>query len=261
MGSWRNGCKEKQKGGGIKVEISVFKFKDNEIRVVFRNGQPWWVAKDVCDNLGINRSATRRLDDDEKTTVHLTQHGSNYSTDTTIVNESGLYALILGSRKLEAKQFKRWITHEVLPSIRKTGGYVANDDLFVSTYLPHLSETDRLLFRSTLETVRKQNELISEMKPKVDAYETLIDADGTQSLAEAAKALGYGRNTLTKLLREKSVLMTGTNHNIPYERFIKSGFFEVVEAVKYGKAYPVTRVTPKGLGFLERALRNEVEAS
>lgn len=98
------------------------------VRVVECNGEPWFVASDVCRALGLgnSRMATDRLDDDEKADVSLTDTSSNgvtQSRNMSIVNEPGLYTLVLGSRKPEAKAFKRWITHEVIPSIRKTGGY------------------------------------------------------------------------------------------------------------------------------------------
>ena len=80
-----------------------------------------------------------RLDDDERAMFNIGRQGN-----TNIVNEPGLYSLILGSRKPEAKQFKRWITHEVIPTIRKTGGYVANDDLFIQTYLPFADDQTKL---------------------------------------------------------------------------------------------------------------------
>jgi len=233
----------------------IFNYGGNEVRTVIVEGQPWFVAKDVASILGYETAPkmTRNLEDDEKLVTTMWIAGQN--REITLINEYGLYSAILKSRREEARAFKRWITHEVIPMIRKTGGYVANEDVFIDTYLPHVDDATRLMFRTTLETVRKQNETISVMKPKVEAYETLIDADGTQSLAEIAKVLGYGRNTLTKELRDRDVLMTGTNHNIPYERFIKSGYFTVVETVKYGKAYPVTRVTTKGLGYLEKILK------
>ena len=94
-----------------------------KVRVVMRDDEPWFVASDVCRALGINPTAVRRLDADEKMTLRLMQGESNRSSDTNIVNEPGLYTLVLGSRKSEAKAFKRWITHDVIPSIRKTGNY------------------------------------------------------------------------------------------------------------------------------------------
>jgi prophage antirepressor-like protein len=98
-----------------------FTFAPNlPLRCVTRGGEPWFVAKDVCDALGINSNATRRLDDEDKSTFNVGLPGKA----PTVVNESGLYALILESRKPEAKAFKKWVTSEVLPSIRKTGGYM-----------------------------------------------------------------------------------------------------------------------------------------
>jgi prophage antirepressor-like protein len=100
--------------------LQVFNFKGTEVRTVMHQGQSWWVASDVCGILGITNPtvAVDRLDADERAKFNL-----GTGADANIVNESGLYALILGSRKKAAKEFKRWLTHEVLPSIRKTGGY------------------------------------------------------------------------------------------------------------------------------------------
>lgn len=99
-------------------------------------GEPWFVAADVCRALEIDKTATRRLDEDEKAALRLTQTSSNgteQGRDVTIINEPGLYSLVLASRKPEAKAFKRWITHEVIPSIRKTGGYIAGQETIIPT--------------------------------------------------------------------------------------------------------------------------------
>ncbi len=103
---------------------TVFHFTSHSLRVVMRDSEPWFVAADVCDALSIdnNRNATARLDDDERD-VHTMDTPSG-TQQMTIINESGLYSLILGSRKPEAKKFKKWVTGEVLPSIRKTGAYI-----------------------------------------------------------------------------------------------------------------------------------------
>ena len=104
-------------------ELQVFENPDfGQVRTVTKDGEPWFVAADVCRALEVDPTATRRLDDDEKNTLRLTQ-GTSGNPNVTIVNEPGLYSLVLGSRKPEAKNFKRWITHEVIPSIRKTGSY------------------------------------------------------------------------------------------------------------------------------------------
>ncbi len=93
-------------------------------------GEPWFVAADVCRALGIDRTQTRRLDEDEKGVYSAQTPGGQQ--DMSIVNEPGLYALVLSSRKPEAKAFKRWITHEVIPNIRKTGGYIAGQEMMGS---------------------------------------------------------------------------------------------------------------------------------
>ena len=101
--------------------IQVFSYKNKEVRTTEIDGETWWVAKDVCDILGITVEATRRLEDDEKGLKKIqTPSGMQ---DMTVINESGLYTLLMRSNKEEAKPFRRWVTHEILPSIRKTGSY------------------------------------------------------------------------------------------------------------------------------------------
>ncbi|KHF27792.1 hypothetical protein LR68_03343 [Anoxybacillus sp. BCO1] len=140
----------------------VFTYSGSQVRTIIKDDEVWFVAKDVCDilNHSNHKMAVSRLDEDEVNKVYLID-SLGRQQQTTVVNEAGLYSLILTSNKPEARQFKRWITHEVIPTIRKTGGYVENDDLFVETYLKHADEQTKLLFRATLETVRKQNEQIA----------------------------------------------------------------------------------------------------
>lgn len=101
-------------------QLQVFNFSGNDVRVIAKDGQPWWVAKDVCEVLEITNptQAVNRLDEDERAMFNIGRQG-----ETNIINEPGLYSLILGSRKPEAKAFKRWITHDVIPAIRDTGTY------------------------------------------------------------------------------------------------------------------------------------------
>ena len=146
------------------TELSVFAFDSHAVRVVLRDGDPWFVAADVCAALTIGNTAMalERLDDDEKGVSSIDTLGGMQQM--AIVNEPGLYTLILGSRKPEAKRFKRWITHEVLPSIRKTGAYVdpkAPGAIGVQAqpmpYLSHVADfhvaADRV-FRSVLRSAR-----------------------------------------------------------------------------------------------------------
>jgi prophage antirepressor-like protein len=149
----------KSKGGEPMNELTVFKNDLFRVRVIDRNGEPWFVAKDVCDTLEIlnSRDTVGRLDADEKDVALTdTPGGTQWMT---IVSESGLYSLILSSRKPEAKQFKRWITHEVIPQIRKTGSYSVPQSIEDLIILQAQSMKD---IRSRLETQGNQIKTIKE---------------------------------------------------------------------------------------------------
>lgn len=167
----------------------------------------------------------------------------------------GLYSLILRSRKPEAKAFKRWVTHEVLPTIRKTGGYVADDDMFIETYLPFADDQTKLLFSATLETVRKQNDLITTMKPKVEQHDRFMSAENAQNLDSVAKSLGLGRNKLIAFLRAIGVF-TKKGRPLPMQQYINEKCFEVIQNPAVGGNFtaPQTFVTTKGIERIDKAL-------
>lgn len=236
---------------------SAFSYRDVPVRLVLVDGSPWFVAKDVCEALELSdvSMSIKSLDDDEKLVQRLFVSGQTREVWT--INESGLYSLILRSRKPEAREFKRWITHEVIPSIRQNGIY-ATDSL--------LDDPDLLLKTVTRLTEERRARLAAESKlveqaPKVRAFETFISADGAQPMNEVAKALGWGRNKLFERLRNEDVLMS---NNTPYQRFINAGYFVVKETTKvngsYAMPFAVTLVTPKGVAFIERLLFGEVSA-
>lgn len=201
-----------------------------EVRVIEQNGAPWFVAVDVCKALEHSNVtvALDRLDEDEKAKLNLGLPGG----DTNCVNEPGLYSLVLGSRKPEAKSFKRWITHDVIPSIRKTGGYVGNEDMFVSTYLPFADDTVKALFGQTLAALRQANAQITEMKPKA-LFADAVEASHTSILVgELAKLIrqngvNIGQNRLFKWMRENGFIMR--NQNIPTQRSMDMGLMEIKE--------------------------------
>ncbi len=152
-----------------------FNYQSKQVRTVVIDNQPWFVGKDIAEILSYvepHKAVTRHVDQEDRMKYPiLTEGGEQLSW---IINESGLYCLILNSKLEEAKQFKKWITSEVLPTIRKTGGYISNDDAFIKTYLPFADETTKALFRSTLETVRKQNELILKQQKEIEYKEDII---------------------------------------------------------------------------------------
>lgn len=255
-------------------ELQIFENKDfGKVRTVTLNGAPCFVAADVCRALDIGNptDALRRLDDDEKALVSI-EGISNGNNKANIVNESGLYSLVLGSRKPEAKQFKRWITHEVIPTIRKTGGYVNNDDLFVNTYLPNADDTTKALFRSTLETIRAQNAKLEEYKPKAIFADAVSASKSSILVGELAKILHQngvtiGQNRLFEWLRNNGYLCCyGERYNMPTQRSMEMSLFEIKETTINNpdgsiRVSRTVKVTGKGQQyFINKFLGGSAEA-
>lgn len=149
--------------------IRIFKNAEfGSVRTVDVDGVIHFVGKDVAQALGYadtNKAIAMHVDDEDKlndkTALSLGQRGG------WLITESGLYSLVLSSKLPNAKKFKRWVTSEILPTIRKTGGYVNNDDMFINTYLPFADETTKMLFKNTLNVINNQNKLISEQKNEI----------------------------------------------------------------------------------------------
>jgi len=166
-------------------QLQVFNFESNQVRTVLKDGELWFVAADVCQvlNIGNPSMAVARLEEDEVTLSQI--EGSHRATN--IINESGLYSLILRSDKPEAKRFKKWVTSEVLPSIRKTGSY--------GNQVAALN--DPVIMRGLLLTY---SEKLLELQPKADALDRLCGADGMVCFRDAAKALKLQQNKLINWL-------------------------------------------------------------
>jgi anti-repressor protein len=235
----------------------VFEFKSRQVRTVIQDGQPWFVAKDVCDVLEIGdvSKAVGRLDEDEKGTNSIPTLGGEQ--EMLVINESGLYSFILTSRKPEAKQFKRWITHEVIPSIRNTGQYSIQSE--TEFQLPQTFADALRLYANQVEA-NEQLELQNKMlTPKAESFDTFMSAENTQPMGIAAKSLGIGRNDLYKRLRDEKILMSGhRENNLPYQRFIDAGYFIVKETPvqmgdnTYNKGQ--TMITPRGIEYIASRL-------
>lgn len=220
-------------------ELQVFKNQEfGEMRTIIKNGEPWFAATDICSALEIGNpsQALARLDTDEKFTTLISNDGAaSGKSQMSFVSESGLYSLTLGSRKPQAKPFKRWVTHEVIPSIRKTGGYVNNDEVFIRTYLPFADEQTKAMFRATLETIRNLNAKIEADKPKVlfaNAVETSKSSILIGDLAKLIRQNGYniGQNRLFEWLRNNGYLIkNGERRNMPTQKSMDLGLFEIKE--------------------------------
>ena len=238
-------------------ELQIFKSHEfGEIRTTIQNGEPWFVAADVCKALDIenNRKATNRLDDDEKGVTSSDTLGGKQKL--TIVNEAGLYSLVLGSRKPEAKAFKRWITHEVLPTIRRTGGYVNSAEAFIGHYLPHADESTRTMFRAQLKAIEELNAKIEADKPKVLFADAVSSSDTTILVGEMAKILkqngvNIGQKRFFEWLRQNGYLIKrkGSEWNMPTQRSMELGLFEIKESTHLdGNGCNITTKTPKITG-------------
>lgn len=215
------------------TEITTLQFNSDQfgqLRVVQNDdGLPVFVAKDVCNILGITnyRDAVARLDDDERVSVIVDTLGGKQHANG--ITESGLYKLIMVSRKNEAKPFQRWVTHEVLPSIRKKGGYIAAAP----------DETpEQIMARAVLlaqDTIERQKAQIEELKPKALFADAVAASDGTCLVGELAKMLRQngvqiGQNRLFEKLRQDGYLgKTGSNYNVPTQRAMEMGLFRIKE--------------------------------
>ena len=246
----------------------VIKIFENEefgkVRTVVKDGEPWLVGKDVAEILGYSNTRdalSRHVDTEDKTTIVISDSGSNYKSKTTIINESGFYSLVLSSKMPRAKEFKRWVTATILPTLRRTGGYVGNEEMFIENYLPFLDEPYRDLFRLQMTAIEKLNERIRHNQPLVEfanqvtGTNDLIDMNAMAKLARAEN-IPVGRNKLYSWLKRTGVLMS---NNLPYQRYIDRGYFAVKESVfevnGLKKTYRQTFVTGKGQLFIISLLR------
>lgn len=218
-------------------QLQKFLYENKEVRTVTMNNEPWFVAKDVCDVLELtnSRMAIDRLDEDEKGVSSIDTLGGSQNVQ--VINEPGLYTLILGSRKPEAKQFKRWITHEVIPSIRKHGAYMTESTIerMVNDpdFLIKLGET----LKAEQEARRALEQKIQLDQPKVlfaDSLQASSDCILIANLAKILKQNGVntGQNRLYQWMRENGYLgKRGEHWNMPTQRAMDLKLFEVKTTV------------------------------
>ena len=167
-------------------EIKIFENEEfGSVRTMEINGEPYFVGKDVATILGYAKpenAISNHVDDEDKTTTLIQGTGSNYKSNAVIINESGLYSLILSSKLPKAKEFKHWVTSEILPSIRKTGGYIANSDMMVSTYFGNLPPEQQTLVKGLFDNIIAQ-------QTKIDTLTTTNEVLTTDILSWADRPL------------------------------------------------------------------------
>lgn len=230
-----------------------------QVRTILKDGEPWFVAADVCMALEIrnSRDAMGRLDDDEKD-VGLTDTLGG-AQNMTIVNEPGLYTLVLGSRKPEAKVFKRWITHEVIPTIRKTGGYVNNEDMFVESYFPHVDEFTKTFLRAQLTEVRMAQKEIEQLKPKAEYYDIVLRNPNVVPISVIAKDYGMSAQSMNALLHDMGIQYRCANkYWLPYQKHASKGYTHSSTYLdKQGNTHMQTNWTQEGRLFIYEQLKRK----
>jgi anti-repressor protein len=241
-------------------ELQKFEFEGSNIRTVIVDGIPYWVAKDVCDILGLTNptESVKALDEDEKSTLRISEGGMPIN----IINESGLYYLIIRSNKPDAKRFRKWITSEVLPQIRETGKYEMKEK--------ELTRKEILLMALKAEeekealqlVVNTQQGQLAEQQPKVDFANKLLKSKDCILVREFAKVItdeGFkiGEKELFKWFRENGYLSYKKNE--PFQQYMK--YFNLKETTVntvYGnQIFKTPVVTPEGQLYFFNKIMNE----
>lgn len=234
-------------------ELNIFTYNGNEVRTVQHNGETWWVLKDVCIILSLKNPTmiAERLEDDEVAKFNL----GGLSGETNIINESGLYNVILRSDKPEAKPFRKWVTSEVLPAIRKHGAYMTPETLEQAILNP---DTIIKIATALKEEQNKNKVLEAEnsaltvenqiMQPKASYFDELVDRNLLTGFRETAKQFGIKQNVFIKFLIEKKYIYRDKRGNLVPYAAKNNGLFEIKESYneKTNWTGTQTMITPKG---------------
>lgn len=230
--------------------IQIFKYENNDVRTVELNGEPWFALKDVCAVLGISnhKMTAQRLDADEVILTDLTD-SMGRQQETTVINESGLYNVILRSDKQEAKPFRKWVTSEVLPSIRKNGGYIAGQEQLTPSEL--MAKALLVANKTLAERDARISELTVQnaiMQPKAEYFDELVDRNLLTSFRETAKQLGVEEKKFISFLMEKKYIYRDKKAKLMPYADKNNGLFEVKECFNEKTKWSGTQtlITPKG---------------
>ncbi len=209
-------------------------------------GNPWFIAADACMRLelGNTSQAIARLDEDEKGVISIDTLGGAQTLAT--ISEAGLYTLVLGSRKPEAKSFKRWVTHEVLPSIRKMGSYMAP----AAADVPKTFAQALRLAADQAEKIEAQQRQLAAQQPAVEFVASFVDAKATKGIREVAKVLGLKERGFVAQLAADGVLFRQSGKLLPSAEYQHRGYFEVKTGeAPNGHVYTQPRFTPAGIAW------------
>lgn len=252
------------------TQITPFDFHGNEVRVLTdERDEPWFIAKDICDVLGISNvgDAVSVLDDDEKSNIGISDVWNQPGRAPLIVSEAGFYKLVLRSRKPVAKEFQRWVTHDVLPSIRKHGAYMTEQ-----TVERILSDPDTLIRLATdlkreREARKQAEQQVKVLAPKAQALDDFTSVEGTRSVRDTAKILRNNgvrvtEKQLWQWMADNGWIFRSEGHWVAYARVLDNDWLWMREYETSGTrsnserfAYPQqVRITLKGMEALHRKL-------
>nr|DAH34195.1 MAG TPA: repressor domain protein [Caudoviricetes sp.] len=234
-------------------DIQIFQNPEfGKIRTIDRDGEPWMVGVDVAKALGYaapRNAIASHVDEEDKTSALIQGTGSNYKSMAILINESGLYSLILSSKLPNAREFKRWVTNEVLPSIRKHGGYIAGQDQLTPEELmaKALQVANKTLAEreARISALTVQNAI---MAPKAEYFDELVDRNTLTSFRDTAKELGIKPRAFVDWLLEKKFIYRDQKGKLMPREGKGDGLFEVKEAKNDKTQWSgvQTLVTPKG---------------
>lgn len=251
-------------------EVQIFSFEGNQVRTVEIEGEPWFVGNDVATVLGYSNTRDaigKHVDGEDKNTVAIRDGITRGNPNKTIINESGLYSLILSSKLPSAKKFKHWVTKEVLPTIRKHGAYMTDEKAFD---VVHNKSGLIDLLQQAADQLREKDVQIEEMRPKALFADSVSSSSSTISVGDLAKILkqngiNIGSIRLFAWLRDNGYLIKrqGSDYNSPTQYSMERGWFEVKETtVNYPDGRTLVKKTPKVTGkgqqyFVNRFLKME----
>ncbi|MDA2655824.1 phage antirepressor [Bacillus cereus] len=244
-------------------KLQVFNNEElGQVRTVVKGEDVWFVAKDVCEVLEIKNTtqAMQKLDPEERTMFNIGRQG-----ETNIINESGLYSLIMTSRKPQAKAFKKWVTSEVLPSIRKHGAYMTDQILEQAVTNPDFAIGLLTKLKEEKEKLAAAQQQIVQQQPLVVFAEACMQSEQTLKVSEVAKlatkqGVKIGQRQLFAKLREWELMFKRSTE--PTQPAVEKGYFEIAQGVKQkpnGEAFTwtTTYVTPKGQAYIIDRLKKE----
>ncbi|MCM6810188.1 phage antirepressor [Pediococcus pentosaceus] len=250
-------------------ELQNFNFEGNEVRTVLINDEPYFVGKDIADVLGYSNSRKAlidHVDEEDKNTVTI-RDGNKGNPNQVVINESGMYSLVLSSKLPNAKKFKHWVTNEVLPSIRKHGAYLTdekieeallNPDTIISLATKLKNEREKVEVERNGRLIAEQR--VEELQPKADYYDQILSNKGVVTVTSIAKNYGMTAPELNKLLNQLGVQYSQSGSWYLYKKYQKNGYTHTIP-VPYSHRdgrpdiKPQTKWTQKGHIFIYQLLK------